>query len=260
MWAASSTFRVGAYAFGVRSSTAEMDAALRAVLAAHVLDGVAAPANYSMLLAERHGRGPEPLHLLYRGHAPVVRSRSPRRLVEGLVANLGRWGARRRDDVLQVEALALVGPTGAVLAPPRLRADLARLPRRLARAGIVAADGPVVTVDPETAELVVEEPEVRVDGAALAAVDAGPGRAGDREESVAPGRYRLSGWAFVGDPGQLTRAGGVVRAAGWLWNFETLGAARALESLGRVFRKVTPAVVGGRPHVLADQLTGLARG
>src|SRR5260221_13471486 len=77
-WVASSTFRVGEWALGVRSSSLATDAALRRVLAAHLLD-VEAPPNFSALMADEPGPGGQAraFNFLYRSNDPLVRTRAP---------------------------------------------------------------------------------------------------------------------------------------------------------------------------------------
>jgi hypothetical protein len=63
---------------GVRASSSELDEVVRRALRAHFVTGLDPPANYSVRLTandEQHRRGAG-FHFLYRGSAPVVRTRS----------------------------------------------------------------------------------------------------------------------------------------------------------------------------------------
>src|SRR5580704_11051642 len=83
-WPAASTFRVGAWALGVRSSNTETDDLLRRVLASHVVD-IDAPANFSALMADD---GARTFHFLYRASDALVRTRVAGRVVRTLIAHL----------------------------------------------------------------------------------------------------------------------------------------------------------------------------
>ena len=66
---------------------------VRRALRPHVVAGLEPPANYSVRLAatdEQHRRGAG-FHFLYRGSAPVVRTRDPQRLAAGLCQHLAAF-------------------------------------------------------------------------------------------------------------------------------------------------------------------------
>jgi hypothetical protein len=77
---------------------------------------------------------------LFRSSLVEVRSRSPRRLIDGLLAHLGFYADESADGLLAVDAMALVTEDRAYLVPWELRPSLDRLERRLNRAGYAVAD------------------------------------------------------------------------------------------------------------------------
>src|SRR4051812_25171856 len=129
-WEAASTFLVGEWALGVRSSTAELDTELRRILAAHVID-FDAPANFSALVSrgadDEQVRG---FHFLYRASDSIVRTRSPRRIVRTLLHYLSDF-AEPAVAMPRLGAVGLVADGRAVIAPERIRAELPNVEARL---------------------------------------------------------------------------------------------------------------------------------
>ncbi|MDP8969906.1 MAG: hypothetical protein M3N52_05330, partial [Actinomycetota bacterium] len=211
-WAASFTVRMGDHHLGVRPSSAQLREVLRALLAGYVVEQVQAPPNFSVRVGEDAEPGTKPLHLLYHSHTRVVRARSPRRVVDALLGRLELFAdpAQPRDR-LRVDALGLVGGDRAVLVPARLRRKLATIERRLNHAGLAVVDLPHVDLDVATGELIHATAGLRLDPAALAALD---GWERDPQETVRPGRYPVVAWLLDGAGGQpLSRAAGVLVAA-----------------------------------------------
>jgi hypothetical protein len=244
VWAASSTYRVGPFLLGVRTDTSGLDGVLRAALGAHLVDGVQAPPNYSLQAnaSSREGRLTT-LGLLFWSSSLVLRTRSTRRLVEGLFGHLGSYVAGSRGGLLQVEAFAAVRDGRAVLAPLSLRNGHALLHARLQRAGALILDSPLAAVDPARGELVVEDPLLTIDRAALAGLDeAGAGDAG----LVTPGRYRIAGWVLprlAQDHGSISRAVAVLRTFSLVNNRLGLAGQSTLAGLAAVFGVVDAVLV-----------------
>ena len=176
----------------MRANAAETDALLRRSLGAEVLEGVEAPPNYSVVLAHPDGaRGPlRGLHLLYRSSRLVLRTRDPERLVHGLAA----WLSSHLDEHehLRIWSAAAVHEGRALLVPGHVMTWLKVIQPRLNRLGVQLVDEPFALVDPATAELVVPEPVITVDAAALSAY--GPASRGGEPPRVVPGRYPLREW------------------------------------------------------------------
>ncbi|MDP8970372.1 MAG: hypothetical protein M3N52_07745, partial [Actinomycetota bacterium] len=215
----------------MRASSMGLHVLLEQVLAAHLVDDPQAPSNYSVQLVADGAPG-KAFHFLYDRSISALRTRSPRRLVEGLLSYLNSHTAAARDDLLVVDALAFVGDGRALLVPHAVRLSLSKLERPLNRAGFALVDVPRATLDVVSGQLVVPEWDLAVDAAALDGLEAlGPGR---REPVVPPGRYPLAGWAFGGPDGE-----GMSPATA-VWQAATLvrgapGAQRTLDCLQAVF-------------------------
>jgi hypothetical protein len=190
VWAASDAFRTGDRAVGVRSHPAELFARIRAGLAAWSIDGVAAPANYSLRFEPREpGRkGPAQAYELYRAQCLFLRTRTQTRALRALSRCLSAH-AGADDLVLRTRQLAVVGPSGAVILPPDLHWRLEALEPRLAANGLWLADPPLVEIDRETGELVVAPTVIGADAAWFD--DRSPKRAHE-------GRFPIREWAILG--------------------------------------------------------------
>ena len=250
---------------GVRSSNLAVHDLLRQTLAAHLVEGVDAPANYSVLLA---GDDPESkdraFHFVYRGFNPVVRTRDPERLVAALLGRLAGHLDHGRSEHLRLDSLALVTGDVAVLVPAEIRYVMPSLERRLNTKGLRVVDQPWTAIDVETSELVVAEPALDLAPEARARLVGAFPRPRRPEPPVPPGRYRLAGWAFgLGHAhnGPVSRAQAVALACPQVLNVAELGAQRTLDGLARAVRGVEPvAVWADSPVGLVEPLAALAAG
>ena len=105
---------------------------MRDALRPYFVAGLDPPANYSVRLAandERHRRGAG-FHFLYRGSAPVVRTRDPQRIAAGLCQHLAAFLPGASAGRLVVNGVALVGERGALIAPAALRQWMSAVERR----------------------------------------------------------------------------------------------------------------------------------
>src|SRR5712691_1824918 len=265
-----STFDVDGLYIGVRSNTTSVDDVLRAALAAHLVDNVEAPANYSVQLGEPSTSGAGTgFHFLYRSSASVVRTRDARRVARGLFTHLSSHRVDLGRGLLRVHGVTLVAGGTAVLAPSVLRQWPELVERRLNGQGLRFADTPWALVDAARAEVVVPEPSLEVDWSALDRLDALAGGRVRPDPPVEPGRYPLVGWAFWVAPdvtGRLSRAQAVMHAMQL-----TIGAIdpdggrddlqRALDGLASVVREIEPAAVAwNNPVELVEPLVALASG
>lgn len=264
-WAATSTFHLGRWAIGVRSSSAALDEALRAALADHVIDTVGdVPPNVSIRLPDDPGTGPaRSLNLLHWTHADVVRSRGPHRVLEGLLHILFFRGQEPPTDALHVTALALEKDGRALIVPGQLRYELPTLAHRLRRLGIRVVDTPQVRIDLATGELVVPrlEDHISLDRAPLAPWLDQP----VVDPPVPPGRYPVAAWALgrANDdelPGPLSRANGVLRAFSIITNQEGLGGHATLAGLGRAFAQARVVAMAVAPEEAAPLFASLLEG
>lgn len=192
----------------------------------------------------------------------MVRTRNLRRLINALLAHLSGFVVVEGDGAgsLQLNVVAFVRDGDAVLAPPEIGSVLPSLERRLAARGVRVVDQPWADVDRITGELVVPEPRLEVDWAALQELEALDGRS-RLDGSVPAGRYPVAGWGFgvaVGQQGPISRALAVMLAGNLLRNRGQVGDQAALDGLARVMRQIVPvALWEDRPEDLVDRLAAL---
>jgi hypothetical protein len=233
---------------------ADLAARLRTLLRAHVVADPAAPVNYSLQVAapvrNRRGAG---FYLLYRGSAMVLRTRDPRRLVNGLLLHLESDGTRLARGQLAIRGLAVVRGDRARLAPPALRPWLSRLERRLNLRGWRVVDTPWVLVDAKGPTVVVPQPRLDVDPEGFAAIETlATGAPGD--PPVPTGRYWLTEWVFLGDGEPMTRAQAVAIAT--RFTLDDRGMQTTLTDLATVMRAVEPTTIAwGTPPELVAAIT-----
>ncbi|MGH9177319.1 MAG: hypothetical protein ACRD0N_02025 [Acidimicrobiales bacterium] len=272
VWAATSTFRIGDLHLGVRSGHQGLHEWLRRALAAHLVPDVEAPDNFTLLVGQRgDGEASRPargravgggFHFLYRSSASMVRTRDPHRLARALLHHLDGFRPDAGAGLLQLSVSVLVGEAGAVLAPASLRGWLEVVERRLNARGLIVADLPWVAVDADRGEVVVPEPDLRVDWSAfddLEEVVATPRRT---EAVVQPGRYPIVGWGLQTEAdgaGTLRPALAVARAAPSVINVAELGGQGVLDQVAGLVRRVRPAGVHWeKPAQMVGPLAALA--
>lgn len=189
---------------------------MREAFGAYTVSGVDAPAALSVRVgASGDGGKAQGFHLIFRHAQQVLRTRDPDRLARALVAQLSAYEPVR-GGLLRLPGVALVRDGEALIACLAARSSFDLLERRLNANGLLLVDEPFIVVDPATAELVVPEPALGVDWAALGRVGAVVGGQRREEPSAPPGRYRLSRWTYVladERPGPLPVARGVLWGA-----------------------------------------------
>lgn len=204
-WKPTRAYLIGGWYVGVRAASSEADAALARLLARHLVDGIEAPAAYSLDVA-RHGGGPaRRLEVLYRSTTALVRSRRPSRVIRALLAHLGSIVEPGPPTDPRLDAIAFVHDARAVLAPRSLRPLLARIEPRLNVLGIRVADAPTVTLDASVGTITVAPPAVDLPDDAeviLRDLDARVSRIGRELAAVEPGSYEVSGWLGLPHPGE----------------------------------------------------------
>jgi hypothetical protein len=215
---------------------------VRAAFAGLVVDGVAAPPNYSVLATDGG------VLFLYRSQEKVLRARTPGRVVAALASHLGT----HLDDpssMVRLDAAVAVRGGRAVLLGRTFLAHLEALEPRLRRAGWALADLPWAPVDPGSGEVVIAPPAV----VARAEAGAGPGRSDP--PVAAPGRYPVDRWLLFDPFGDQPASAGqrlaaplaaVVNAAG-------VGGQAALDAVARL----APATVAVADLVPATVLAAL---
>ena len=172
-WLPVCALAIGDHRLGVRSNSAEADAVVRRAFARHVIDDDRVAANYSVVLIdERAGPGAGRTHQrsgLYEGNLWLGTAPEPAEIVRSLARRLA---ASVPDDPprLRLEALTIVGDTGAVLLPWFQGVLGERIAALADRPGWSARPAPI-WIDPATTEVGLDPPGLDVDLAGLA----GPG-------------------------------------------------------------------------------------
>ena len=188
---ASDTLRIGDLYVGVRSHPASLASHVRETLADHMVDGMEAPANYSLRLepAAPGRKGAARSYALYRSRCLLLRTRSRERVVRALVRCLSGY-VEPQDRRVRIRQLAVVGPAGAIVLPPELHWRLEALERRLEANGMWLSDPPLVEIDTGTGELIVDAPALASDGTGHEFDEQHPSRRN--------GRYPILEWATLG--------------------------------------------------------------
>lgn len=218
-WMPTRTFLFGSWYVGVRVASNVADSALATLLARHVVEGVDAPAAYSLDVGRQGGAGVRRLQILYRSTTALVRSRRPSRVVQALLDHLGSIGGPAPPTTSpRLDALAFVQDARVVLAPRSLRPLLDRIEPRLNLLGIRVTDAPTVTLGAGPGTITVVAPAVDLPGDAdviLRDLDARAGAMGRELPAVEPGDYAVAGWLAVPHPGDealsLPTAGRAIR-------------------------------------------------
>jgi hypothetical protein len=255
-WVASSTFRVGQWALGVRSSSVETDAALQRVLRAHLVD-VDAPANFSLLMADDDTRT---FNFLYRASDALVRTRAPGRLLRTLVSHLSEF-VERSSAVARLSVTGLLVGGRVIVAPDALRDEIANIETRLNVAGIRVIDAPILELERGTGHVIVPEPALSLDTDALADYERDHPSSGRELAPVLAGRYPIAAWALTTSENRLGPIGaaqGVAAAAQQVVNADRLGAQQALDVVADALTTVPIAGIWWRESAeLVGQLVDL---
>jgi hypothetical protein len=262
---ASSTLQVGEWALGVRSTSADVDAGLRQILAAHVLDAEAPP-NFSILMADASGADghSRSFNFLYRASQKVMRTRAPGRIVRGLSQYLSEFAASA-PGTLNLSATALIAGDRAIVGPYELLYYMEKIETRLNAAGIRVVDSSTVHLEPDTGAVVVPEPVVNVNTDALADFERRNPTKGREPAPVPPGRYPILAWAFVTDEDKAGRAIGraesVADAAQLVTNGGEFGAQQTLEVVvAAVAQAPAHGIWWADPGSLLKQIRAVAGG
>jgi thiol-disulfide isomerase/thioredoxin len=254
VWAKTSAYAVGEFHIGVRADSLATDELLGRVFAEYRLpDDVEAPDNYSVVLGEVGKSGKRGLNLLLWANTTVVRSRSPRRVLLALASHFSSV-LEEKDGLLRTQSVGALLGDGAIVLPSAVMQWLEQVQPRLTRLGLRLVDQPYAIIDPERLELIVPEPRVRLDEAALAALEE-PAPTRSELPRVEPGRYPLLAWTLEEDQldgdGALTRARAVAATLpSVLGDLEALD--DLLPQLGSLLGRISPV-----PLVFstADELT-----
>lgn len=250
---------------GVRSSHPDVHTAVTRALSKHVVGEVDAPSNYSLQMAghENPDGATSDFHFLYRGFDPIVRTRDPRRLLEGFFGHLASHATDERRDYLRLDAVAFVREGQCLLAPADLRKALTVIERRLNKEGVRVLDRPWATVDHATRELVVSTDGLEIERSALDPLINSHSAGKRRDPGVPCGRYPVIGWAFGrgrDGAGPLSRSMAVAEATKLVMNVPVLGGATVLKALTSVLADIDAvALWSEKPEGLAAPIAALAR-
>ncbi len=193
-WAGTAAFAFDDVHVGIRYNNDSTAALLEKLFVGARIDDPAAPDNYSVALTDPDTESRE-LELLVQGTQQLVRSRSKRRVLVGLLRHLSNELSEPDPSLLRVVATPAVDDSGrGLLLPGGLTPWLGKLQPRLARLGIRLADVPLASVDTATAELVVAETSIAHDPTVLEHLDDGLVLGRTELAMVEPGRYPLAAW------------------------------------------------------------------
>ncbi|MPZ61545.1 MAG: PqqD family peptide modification chaperone [Propionibacteriales bacterium] len=259
-WAMTRTVRVGSYLLGVRSATSELDGLVARALAAHLVDDVRAPPNYSLRLAASDGIAH---HRMFRACETPVRTRSLRRLLDALCGFLASHAAEQDSAAVHLDALVLVHDGRVMLLPPELR-PLRTGEEELRRYGVRILDSQTAPLDPASGQLVIRPPMLTMDDAALAeaaavAPEPEPAEAAPVAE---PGHYPVRVWADVATTGAShdtdtpSRAALVATANRRVRNRPAIDPQTALSTLAQVASGAVPVwlAAGTETGAMLEQL------
>jgi hypothetical protein len=213
---AKSALRVADFQVGVRSNSRNLDRVLKSVLREHVVDDPAVPPNFSLVEGETRLRGSRPAYGVQYRCAGVFSTVSLPRAVAVLIGLIDQVAmpSEHPTDVLELDAVALVGVQGAVLAPWTLRYRRPGAESRLFRDGIRVLERSSVHVDINRRAVMVTAPRLTLnDTGTDPLVPAGS----VVSEMTPPGAYPISAWLFhAAGAGlrQISRADALAEAMG----------------------------------------------
>jgi hypothetical protein len=179
-----------------------------------------------------------PLSLLTRSGLQLVRSRSPGRVLRALVGYLSAEIVPPNPALLHVDAIGVVQNGAAYLLPSILYQTWSVVQPRLNRLGFQTVDLPRVSLDPLTAELVVEDLHIPYRTDLMNEIETDSHR--DSELApVGPGRYPLRGWIISSehDQGPLATARSVALSFELITYVPTLQS--VLDDLVTLFKRAT---------------------
>lgn len=157
---------MGERLIGVRANDASLHEWLERLLAPVIEPETSAPPNLSVALG-RPQSVTRQLHQLIRGGTAQLATSSLGRLLRAVPAELDTY-APAPEGMARLRARALVGPDDALLVDERLIGAIRRAEPRLVRNGVRVAQSPHSDVDVTKAELVRNDPVVRVDADVVA--------------------------------------------------------------------------------------------
>ena len=186
-------YAFGDFHVGIRHNSDATADVLDRLFPGATIDDPRAPDNYSVTLSTETAGPVRALDLLVRGSTQLVRSRSPRHVLEALIARVSADVSDADPVLVRAAATVFVADGRAVVLPPFLVDQLSRIQSRFTRAGLQLVDAPYATLDVDACELVVPEPSIAYDASVLDVL-------GGEQQPVGPGRYPVGAWGFVRSP------------------------------------------------------------
>ena len=259
--AAKFAFRIGDYHVGVRSNSDPVVEEVASLLASHLAEDPAVPANYSIYEPRPTVEGARPMYRVYEGCSRILFTPSLLRAVTATVGQLEQFLPEEAvpEGHLRLRACALIDREAAVLAPHWLPRRFPSLELPLRRRGIRLLSTASVLVDADHGDLLVRT---------LRLAPGGPtGAAGDLSVSDAdpaqPGRRSILGWFFEAEArasSDLTRARAVVR--GLMVTNERAPDARTFDLLAKLIRGLDARELPAEAivHSVGDMLATARRG
>ena len=257
-WAVQHTFEIGGSPVGIRTTTDAFGAWLGEALAAHRRPDDA-PLRYSIVAGDRSQTRRREYDILYRGCAPLVRTRSRRTLVESLLSELEAWGFRERDDAVFLRMAPIAAHGAVALVPPYVANALIGLGRRSEKAGITLPAQLHVAADGTTGSMIPIPRSLEVDPAAMEAIGA----------DVVTDRFLLSeptvagGVLFFAESGEpltnVSRGIALYRLAGSAFNLPAVGS-EGFRALGRLVAGARCVAVNAvEPAEIVDAVSSAMR-
>ena len=260
VWTSSQTFRFGRLQVGLRANSDRSADLIARMLRQHRVESeIDVPASFSLILTDdqaERSTGNRDLNLLLFGNTAVVRSRSPRRVLTGLVSYLSAAADEPSPELLVIQAIPAIVGRRALLLPDVVMTWLDKVQSRLVRAGVQLVDAPRAVVDPASAELVIAAPSFEVDASVLDELPE-PARASAQADPVSPGRYPIARWILWDSQDGLgtSRARTVAAAAAALISLAPEDAAAALDRAADLTSRVPMTFLAGDSP--ADLMAGL---
>lgn len=237
-----SAIRVGEFHIGVETNRPELRATLEAVFASSVVADGDVPANYSLAFRDPElATAPQAYHVS-RGCERLASTPSLARALAVLRGHLAAHLPTDGAGLLRLERIAVMTSHGAMLAPGRLRRDLAWFERRTADRTVRVLESPWVCVDASRREVVVPPWPIRVGDDRL---DATVTAAAIEAAATPGGRFPILAWVATqttdGEP--LTRAGALAQALAAVSPADRGSPGASLARLAEVIRGVELVVV-----------------
>jgi hypothetical protein len=152
-WVVEGTYRLGDATVGVRTTSDRFGAWIDEVLA-HRRRARWRDADYSIVVGEADLPGRRDYHVLYRGIAPILRTRDLGTLARAFLEDAESHAFAGRRDAVYLEASLLAGPGGIALIPAAFTPGLGGLNRRAERLGVTLPGTTWVALDPASGRAV----------------------------------------------------------------------------------------------------------